>query len=409
MEKNGKKNIVGSVVLMVLAMYGTRFAQTTGSGQTSQSPVEVVQINASRYSELAKWLDEKAMSPVAYCIAKCNEHQVVIIGEPHNKKEYLELFKKLVIEAYRQAGVRVIGLECCNAEDNGKITRLEDGERYDTSLAYEIARSENWALWGYKEYWDVLKAVWELNKSLPLGSEHMRVVGLDKTMDYQLFTLWQAGQLKDPALIEKAKSQPNVLDRDNWLAGNVEKEILDKGQKGLILIGFNHSFTHYGQPRFDKTRKEMIGRWSRMGVLLYQKYGEKVFQIGLHLEYEPSMIMREGDKGGDPVFTSFLERIMAVHGNKPVGFDVPGSPFADLRDARSYYFYWQPKVTFADLCQGYIFLKPFKALSPCSWMKNFINDEMFKKGRTYYEYAYKRKFKNSQEVNEFFASGKPEI
>jgi hypothetical protein len=319
------------------------------------------------------------------------------------------LFRKVAIEAYRQAGVRVIALECCNAEDNDKITRLEDGEHYDNDLAYEIARSENWALWGYKEYWDVLKAVWELNKSLPPGSEHMHVVGLDKIMDYQLYTLWQAGQLKDPALIEKAKSQPNVLDRDGWLAGNVEKEILDKGRKGIVLIGFNHSFTHYGQPRFDKTRKEMIGVWARMGVLLYQKYGEKVFQIGLHLKHDPSMIMREGDKGGNPVFTSVLERIMAVHGNKPVGFDVPGSPFADLRDSRSYYFYWEPKVTFADLSRGYIFLKPFKALSPCSWMKNFISDKMFEKSKTYYEYAYKRKFKNSKEVNEFFALGKAEI
>ncbi len=117
-------------------------------------------------------------------------------------------------------------------------------------------------------------------------------------------------------------------------------------------------------------------------------------------------MIRKDYKGGNPGFTPFIEKIMAANGNKPVGFDVPGSPFAEIRDSRDYYFYWQPKVTFADISRGYIFLKPYKDLAPCRWIENFVSDEMFVKSKPYLEYAYKRVFKNSREVNELFASGK---
>ncbi len=253
-------------------MGGLSFGQEK---ESAKAPVEVADIHASKFPAFVKWLEEKAIDPVEYCVEKCKTHQIVILGEPHYKKDYLELFKQVAIEAYHKAGVRVIAMEACNAEDNEKIARLVEGDFYDSALALDIARSENWRLWGYGEYWDVLEAVWKLNRSLPSGSERLKVIGIDKKMDYQLWTLWQAQQLKDPSLIEKAKAQPDVLERDNWLTANVERETIAKNRKGIVYIGFNHSFTHYGQPRRDEKTKEVIGIWPRMGYLLYQKYGRK--------------------------------------------------------------------------------------------------------------------------------------
>ena len=57
------------------------------------------------------------------------------------------------------------------------------------------------------------------------------------------------------------------------------------------------------------------------------------------------------------------------------------------------------------LPEGFVFLKPVKELSPCSWMKGFISDEMFEKSKAYYEFAYGRKFKDAKEVDEFLSSG----
>ena len=63
-------------------------------------------------------------------------------------------------------------------------------------------------------------------------------------------------------------------------------------------------------------------------------------------------------------------------------------------------------MTFADIYEGFVFLKPVKELSPCSWMKGFISDEMFEKSKAYYEFAYGRKFKDAKEVDEFLSSGR---
>jgi hypothetical protein len=396
-----------AIAILAATAYGPTRGMTTEKSPVL--PVEVSSIPASELPAYAEWVGRSGLDPVSYGVTKCREHQLVIFGETHYVKEVVELFTRIAIEAYHKAGVRVVAMEACNAEDNERIARLVNGTEYDERLAYEIARAENWALWGYKEYWDVLKAVWNLNRSLPAGSEPMSVVGIDKTMSYQLDALWREGQLKDPALIEKAKNQPSIYDRDDWLVANLENEIFAKGRKGILLVGFNHSFTHYGQPRFDKERKKAIGTWARMGLQLFRKYGDKVFQMGVHLAHEPSMILREGDKGERPVIHRFLESVMAAAGNKPVAFDVPGSPFAPLRDGRSYYFYWQPEATFADLYRGFVFLKPLKDLTRCGWLERFISEEMFERDKAYYEHAYKRTFKDAREANEFFASGKADI
>ena len=366
--------------------------------------VEAAQVDPSVFPFFTKWLARSGSDPLDYIVDKCRSHSLVIVGEQHYIKDYCELFAKAVPEVYRKAGVRVIALEVCNADDNDKIARLIEGPAYDKALAYEIARSEDWELWGYKEYWDILEAAWALNRSLPAGEEHLRVVGIDKKMDFQLDAMWRANKLTDPVLIEKAKAQPDIYKRDDWLLENLEKETLAKGAKALLLIGLHHSFTRYAQPRLDKDLK-LEREWPRTGRVLRQKYGEKVFQIALHGPQTAPQVLDKTYNGPEPVLTDLVERIMAARGNRPVGFDSTGSPFANIRDSLSYYFRWQPAVTFADVYEGYVFLKPVKELAPCSWMKGFISDEMFEKSKTYYEFAYGRKFQNAKEVDEFLSSG----
>jgi len=366
--------------------------------------VEAAQVDASVFPFFSKWLSRSGSDPLDYVVDKCRSHQLVIVGEQHYIKDYCQLFAKAVPEVYRKAGVRVVALEVCNADDNDKIARLIEGPTYDVPLAYEIARSEDWELWGYKEYWDILEAAWALNRSLPAGQEHLRVVGIDKRMDFQLDALWRANKLTDPALIEKAKAQPDIYKRDDWLLENLEKETLAKGAKALLLIGLHHSFTRYAQPKLDKDLK-LEREWPRTGRVLRQKYGEKVFQIALHGPQMSPQVIDKTYQGGEPVLSDLIERIMAARGNRPVGFDSTGSPFANIRDSLSYYFHWQPRMTFADIYEGFVFLKPVKELSPCSWMKGFISDEMFEKSKAYYEFAYGRKFKDAKEVDEFLSSG----
>ena len=114
--------------------------------------VEASEIDASQYPVFTKWLDEFGKTPLDYALEKCREHQVVIFGELHGAKDYLDFFLKFIPEAYYKAGMRYVILEVCKYEDNERIEKLIEGETYDRKLALEIARSGPWATWNSKEY-----------------------------------------------------------------------------------------------------------------------------------------------------------------------------------------------------------------------------------------------------------------
>ena len=78
-------------------------------------------------------------------------------------------------------------------------------------------------------------------------------------------------------------------------------------------------------------------------------------------------------------FLAFLERVFQLNDDRPVGFDVEGTPFAKLRDGDSYYFCFQRNVTFSDIAQGYVFLKPLRQLHKVSWADGFVTDSTFEK------------------------------
>ncbi len=407
-----EKILRGAAIILALAgaLCAASGCRSGREGRTEGTKlVEISRLTGSDYRGLAEWLDGSAEDPVSYIVEKCREHQLVIIGEQHCIKDYVELFIRAIPDAYHKGGVRVIAMEAINAEDNERLARLVEGESYDSATALDIARSHDWGLWGYKEYWDILEAVWKFNRSLPDNAEHLRLVGIDKKMDYQLDTMWRAKALKDPALIEKAKAQPDLYKRDDWLTANVEKEIMDRGERGLLLIGLHHAFTNYAQPVVNRTTWKLEREWARMANILYRKYNDKVFEIALHGPHSSPSMIDKNYKGDGPVFDTKMEAIMEAHGNEPVGFDVVGSPFAPFRDNGSYYFHWQPTVSFADLCPGFIFIKPYKELSPTTWLDGYVSDEMFEKGKAFYEFSYGRKFSDSREINEFFRSGQGEL
>jgi len=69
---------------------------------------------------------------------------------------------------------------------------------------------------------------------------------------------------------------------------------------------------------------------------------------------------------------------------RPAGFDVAGSPFANLRDRRSYYFAWQPAAVFEDIAGGCVIIKPFGRLDrKMTWIDGFITDVNFARARAF--------------------------
>jgi uncharacterized RDD family membrane protein YckC len=355
-------------------------------------------------SLFVNWLNKQAQSPKDYAVAMAKTHQVTLFGEQHDLKDNLDFFNSIIPDLYFKSGVRCVAMEVMPSSVNGEIEKLVNGKDYNDDLAMEIARSQGWKTWGDKEYWDVLKTVWKLNRSLPENAQKMRLVGIDDDWQMANIVLLNiGGDKRGPTpFVEKFRIFPMVKDlfngsfRDNIMAHNIEKETIEKGDKGVVWVGSAHTPMQFAWAQIKNHK--IIAMSPRMGLLLNQKYKGKIFQIELFHPFYPEI----ENNACAPVFQSFIENIMAKRANIPAGFSIKNSPFENIRDSCSGFFGLYPTITYGDLAQGLIFLKPFKDLQHCTWTKGYISNEMFMKYKPLYEVMATRKFSNAAEVDRYF-------
>lgn len=250
---------------------------------------------------------------------------------------------------------------------------------------------------GFQEYWDVLETVWRLNKSIADKADKMSVVGIDEDWEGPYFAYLSLGddKLENVPMVEKLKV-PFIMDdfakminREELMAYNIEKEIIKKNKKGVVWIGSAHVPTRFGRPFVQQGK--IIAK-PRMGALIFQKYGNKVFSVVIYQN------MRLSDTS---CFNSFIERIMEKSGFNGCAFSSENSPFAMLRDNGSDLFNLYPTIAFQDICEGFIYLKPISQLIKCTWTKDYISKEMFMKYRPFYECKVNSHFSNAEQINMF--------
>jgi len=261
-------------------------------------------------------------------------------------RENCKLVADLIQPLY-EAGVRQLATEFYRTRNTALVEELVTGETFDDQLALKLLRDNPWPTWGYREYADILEAVWRLNNNLPADAERFRVVSLDS--DWDQYELWfgQGGQ--------KANFD-TILKRETHMTGVLEQEALVPGRKTLVHTGFAHTVTCQGE---------------RLGTVLFEKYGQRVFQICLHQDHPGG--------GGRSELAGFLESTIAQSGWSSVGFDVLGSPFERLTDASTVYWRMKPDAGLADFAQGYVFLAPLGELQRVTWTEGFIDESNFEK------------------------------
>ncbi len=309
--------------------------QTTNKEPNQPAPIDVRDIKDANLSPYLAYLKQYAKSPIEYVLDKFKEHNVVMLGEMHGIRENLEFVRDLIEPLYHKAGVRYFAMETLKSKNITLANQLVTSKEYDQQLALRIFRDYGWPTWGYKEYMDIIKAIWELNSKLPSQAKRFKVIPLSSD--------WDAYDL-----VSGSWSNADEHTHEQHMANVLAREVLDKGEKAIVLIGYHHTFTRYRQP-LVKDGKLVGERPPRFGHMLYKKYGDQIFPICLHLKHAGPELATKQPSSTHPVFIDFLERIFKLNDNQPVGFDTEKSPFADLRDRGSYYFVFQTKVVFSDI------------------------------------------------------------
>jgi len=220
-----------------------------------RNPSTLIPIDSASDSLCSVWVKSNALTPEQYAINAATAHQVTLFGEMHNYEDNLRFFNSIIDSLYFKSGVRCIAMEAIPSNMNDKLEKLVNGNDYNHELAMEIARSQPWKAWGSKGYWDIPETVWKLNKRLPAESKKMRLIGIDSDWEGPNIAMVNIGGDKRGPTPFWEKFRPSVISdfvkiiyRDEIMARNVEKQIIEKNDKAVVLIGFAHTLQHYGRP-----------------------------------------------------------------------------------------------------------------------------------------------------------------
>jgi len=286
------------------------------------------------------YLKENGQSPEKYIISKFEQYDYVFLGEYHRIKQDVDLVTSLVPGLYKN-GIRNIAVEFYPYSNQAIIDSLLTAKDWDEKTLYHNIGD---IAWGYFEYLDLYKTVWEFNQTLQPDQPAFRVVLL--SYDYY------------PC--KKGLERFGGWEPDAFHADVFEKEVISKNEKALIHCGMHHAFTTYRQPK----RKN-----PRFGNIINEKYPERTFTIFLHSPWDSKL----GLKQVKPVH-GVIDDVMDLMGNMAMAFDVKNTVMGTLKAKNTYYAIGYKNFKLEDYCDGYIFLAPYKNMKFVSVDPNFYDE-----------------------------------
>jgi Haem-binding uptake, Tiki superfamily, ChaN len=271
----------------------------------------------------------RAAGPLDYILAKSREHRVVFLGEAHWIRHDPALVAALV-PRLPEAGVTVLGIEMLRVGDQDRLDTLVSAPAWDPGSALAVLRH---AEWPYREYLEILHAVWKANH----GGSKLRVLALGPDGDWRR-TLAPLGQ-----------------NYDTFMADVVTRCLSGTGTRVVLYCGLNHAFTRFHQPELPRSNR-VEAFFDRAGNILWRKFGEEVFLVDLHHPWR----CRAGGHPSRCLPAGGAIDCAAERGGRAVGFDVPGSPFARSSLDGFEYALGYPDLRLEDLTDGIIWQKPLQ-------------------------------------------------
>jgi len=112
---------------------------------------------------------------------------------------------------------------------------------------------------------------------------------------------------------------------------------------------------------------------SRVGNHLFQAIGKRAITISLHHPW----FSQTGKATSAYAADGYIDAVMKKLGDGayPVGFDIAGSPFADLPGESSAYKFGYDEFKLSMFCDGYIFWKPLSRYEGVTPIVGFVNEK----------------------------------
>jgi hypothetical protein len=319
-------------------------------------------INDSLYKVLAADFQQYSADPYQYIINEFNDHDIIFLGENHRIKHDLIFVQKLIPALYAN-GIRNMGFEFALIKDSLLIRDvITDTSYFDQNKANQIIFNLS-PYWGYKEYIDVFRAAWELNRNIPQEEDKFMIHGI--MHDYDFSELKNRSDEYNEDIMLKVRK--GIADPEQFMADCIINEFVEK-KKALIYCGIHHAFTDY----------QGYGR--RVGVIVKNKIGEKAMTISLHYPWKAK-------KGSTHKLTypvnGLIDSFIRKHESEEFAFgiNVNNTAFGDLTDTTSSY-NKNRSLFLRSFCDGYIYLNSFSNSENVTIQEDFINSKNFRYAKT---------------------------
>jgi hypothetical protein len=172
-----------------------------------------------------------------------NKYQLVALGETHGLQDEADFIISLIQHPAFPDKVNDIVVEWGNARYQGLLDRYIAGLDVPLANVRKVWRDTTQSLfltWDAPIYERFFVAVRAANQKLPL-SKRVRVLAGDPPVDWS----------KSRAEVRQFLEQYKFTGRDKHLADMVEKEVLAKGRKALIVMGGLHLYRNSWNPYAD--------------------------------------------------------------------------------------------------------------------------------------------------------------
>ncbi len=342
-------------------------------GGGDQKKIPRPRIDNKQLDILKEHVQAYQRSPEQLVVEAFEEHDIVFIGGISDSsviKEHADFYIKL-IALLHEKGVHTIGIEHALYNDQALLDELVVSDRYDEVKTKQILFNRH-VMWGYSEYADIFKTVWELNNYLKSDQKPMRIVGLSPRNEWKY--LQNDKDLKENEIKRKILAQGLT---SVFMAKAIRTEIIEKGEKALIISRAPEIFTKYRYKKYSEdTLQTGFSESRNAGNIIYDEIGDRAATILLHYPWpdEKSLYHRFG-RPFEGAFDALLASLPREQSR--TGVYTEGTPFGDLPLRTGAYAYGYEDITMKDLCDGYIIFRPLHEHTTITAIPDFITRENF--------------------------------
>jgi hypothetical protein len=321
----------------------------------------------STVAAIQQFAQSRWRAPEEYIVSAFGAHDVVFLGEFFKIRQNVLLVQGLIPRLYA-AGVRNLGIEYALSDDQKEIDALVTAPAWDEAKARAI--TFDWLVtWGYREYIDLYKTAWQLNRGLPAGSRPFRVVGLNVRQHWEY--LKSSKDLGDSQTVARIFGSGIP---DAHMAEVIDREFVQRGEKALVFCGTQHIFTRFRSKEYEKNAAEMkLSETRRAGNIVYAKIGARAFSISLHAPW-PDRTQKSGLAfPAEGVIDAVISALPPEKRN--AGWDTAGTPLGALPVKTGSYASDVTGLTLGDLFDGYVIQGPIAEYTIVTPIKDFVRPE----------------------------------